>query len=487
MSIELTAFGAGFIPICLLVMGNLDRLLCLTLLASAFEAASVLNITLGGISFGVQPAYFSGGLLCLFMALGYLTSPALKVKPQVVRVAFPLILFVGYAIISSFLLPRLFQGAVSVWPQRLEPNAPFAVLLAPSSGNTTQALYLLLSLGIFICALLRCLHNPRLAATLLKTYLLCSLIVVLLAFWQLAARTTGLPYPSEFLYSNPTYAMLSNANVGGLPRLSGPMTEAAGLAYFLSGTLYTCSWLFMVGERRRLFTTGLLSLTAVLLALTTSTTGYSVAAIGVVFAFLFAVGAGKTAVQRSMLVFGGCLLALLAAIYFVPLLSPRAYEAALSVVDETVSKGQSQSYEDRTSKDIDSLFLVLHTYGLGAGWGSVRASSLFSTLVGATGVWGIWLLMWFAARVYRLVKDLPPRSSLDPVVLMVSQSLIASLIGILVAALISGPNLTYAGFWINLGGVVGLALWSNTNRPRKRVPIGSEPLLSTPAMPNARR
>jgi hypothetical protein len=487
MSIEFTAFGAGFIPICLLAMGNLDRLLCLTLLVSAFEAASVLNITLGGISFGIQPAYFSGGLLCLFMALGYLTAPALKLKTQTVRVAFPLILFVGYAIISSFLLPRLFQGAVRVWPQRLEPNAPFAVLLAPSSGNTTQSLYLLLSLGIFICALLRCLHNPRLVTTLLKTYLLSSLIVVLLAFWQLAGRMTGLPYPSEFLYSNPTYAMLSNVDFGGLPRLSGPMTEAASLAYFLSGTLYTCSWLFMVGDRNRLFTSGLLSLTAVLLALATSTTGYTVAAIGVVFAFLFAVGAGKTAVQRSMVVFGGCLLALLAAIYFVPLLSPHSYETALSVVDQTLSKGQSQSYEDRTSKDADALFLVLHTYGLGAGWGSVRASSLFPTVVGATGVWGIWLVIWFAARVYRLVKDVPPRSSLDPTERMVSQSLVASLLGILVAALISGPNLTYAGFWINLGGIVGLALWSNTNKSRKRVPIGSEPLLSMRTMPNARR
>lgn len=459
MSIEITAFGVAFLPICLLAMRNLDRLLCLTLIASAFEAASVVNITFGGTSFGLQPAYASGALLCLMTALRYAADRRLAAATAL-RFITPLALFVGYAALSAYALPRLFQDSVAVWPQRLDPNAPFSVPLAPSSGNTTQTLYLILAFGIFLSTLLRCQDNRKLTRTLLETYLICSLIVVALGYWQFAARLAGLPFPEDFLHSNPTYAMFRNADLGGLPRLTGPMTEAAGLAYFLSGTLYTTAWLFIVGSGRLWFTTLLLCLTAALLVLTTSTTGYVAAAIGPVFALLFSLGAGRAVFQRLLLVSAGGLVLLLIAFYLVPLLSPHAYDRVLSVVDATSSKSASISYEERTGKDIDSLLLMTRTYGLGAGWGSVRASSFLSTLAGSTGAWGIGLILLFAGRVRRLVKSTTARPSADPTELMVSQGLIASLIGILVAAAIAAPNLNYVGFWINLGAVVGFALSS---------------------------
>jgi hypothetical protein len=252
--------------------------------------------------------------------------------------------------------------------------------------------------------------------------------------------------------------MFHNADLGGLPRLTGPMTEAAGLAYFLSGTLYTSAWLFIVGNGRLWFTTSLLCLTAALLVLTTSTTGYAVAALGPLFALLFALRAGRSVLQRLLLVGAGGVLLVLIALYLVPLVSPHAYDRMLAVVDATSSKRASISYEERTGKDIDSILLVIRTYGLGAGWGSVRASSFLTTLAGSTGAWGICLLLLFADRVRRMAKALGNNPRVDATELMMSQGLIASLIGILVAAAISAPNLNYVGFWINLGAVIGLSL-----------------------------
>jgi hypothetical protein len=474
VSLEIPLFGALFIPLCLLCLGSLDRLLCLTVFFAAFEAASVLNITLGGTSFGLPPAYFSGAAYCLLSLIGRIGRPAGTPRSdkdgRALYIALPFLAFLGYAVLSAYAFPRLWAGAVSVWPQRLDPTITSMVPLTPSSGNTTQTLYLLIFSGLLVFTLLATQARPALAGSLLRAYLLSGFTAVVFGFWQFASTTVGIPYPEDLLYSNPNWVFHTAEDFGGLFRLTGPFSEAAGLASFLGGLIFATFWLVVRGSGGRMFASLVLGSAVLLMALCTSTTGYVVVAVGLPLGVVFGLRAGPAVARRLVTMVAVLSLIASAAVFIAPVAAPQLVESANAVTEQTLRKSESQSFEDRSGKDFDSLALVGPTFGFGTGWGSVRASSLLTTLLGAIGLWGVLLLVWFVIRTVRLLRRCPDGGQ-DRDGLIV-ETLMASVIGMLAAALISSPNLAYAGFWINLGSGLGLALHRSQSlqlpRPRPR-------------------
>lgn len=77
---------------------------------------------------------------------------------------------------------------------------------------------------------------------------------------------------------------------------------------------------------------------------------------------------GKTA---GVLLLGGLVM-------FGPIfvLKPELIDSVSIIVDATLNKTGSDSYDDRTATDIGALATVGESYGLGVGWGSYRSSSL---------------------------------------------------------------------------------------------------------------
>lgn len=67
MSIDVTAFGAIFIPLAVFVFFFLKSqyLLALLVISSVFQAASVVNVTVAGFDVGLPPYYFAALLVFL--------------------------------------------------------------------------------------------------------------------------------------------------------------------------------------------------------------------------------------------------------------------------------------------------------------------------------------------------------------------------------------------------------------------------------------
>ncbi len=85
------------------------------------------------------------------------------------------------------------------------------------------------------------------------------------------------------------------------------------------------------------------------------------------------------------------------------IMEPKLIDAVNIVVDSTLNKGESGSFDERTAINADASFAtVSETYGLGVGWGSFRAMSFIPALLSNGGVFGAVMVVWLFQSVWRL-------------------------------------------------------------------------------------
>lgn len=452
---DLTPFSFAFLPLLLATRLKLDRLLLLIVLCSTFDAASVLNVNLGSFVFGLQPAFGAAIVFVAIVMMRWLAGQPYGNEGRVLYVFWPFLLFCVLAAVSAVLLPKLFAGKILVWPQRKEPGMPdLAILLYPNSGNITQALYLLTAMLLAVTACAHMESRPRLPQRILDAYFASGVLACVIGLWQWVGKITGLYFPHDFFFSNPSWTdntdqTFSNESVH---RIAGTFAEPSFLCFYLSGLIYASGWRLVVAPPAFLPAAAFLGSIAVAV-LSTSTTGYVSIAMGVPL-LLFFTGRTPRAVPRVGLAAVAAIPFLLLGGFLVWRYLPEAVEIGNQVLSDTLSKGSTQSYEVRSRQDHDSYALVIETFGLGAGWGSVRASSFFATLVGATGVWGPFLVAWLVLRVRRGWKRARGLAGADSTF----EAFVASVVGMLVAAATSKPDLVFTGFWINFAAAVAVSL-----------------------------
>jgi hypothetical protein len=263
-------------------------------------------------------------------------------------------------------------------------------------------------------------------------------------------------FPTSFFLSNPGWALLSEESIGSVIRITGRFSEPAALAGYLCGIIGASGWMIFNGDRRTLTRLAFLSGLAVLL-LCTSTTGYAALLIMAAGLALYTFVVGSATLKKRVLTgltAGGVVVAI--AIAAVPAVAPGVAHQAVSIVNATLTKQQSSSYQDRTSTDTDSLKAAAASYGLGVGWGSNRSSSLIPGLAASVGVWGILGLLWFVARILSHVR-IAQRRVLIPELKMVIHGCTGGLIGMLAAALLSSPGLTSPDFYLLLALLIAAA------------------------------
>jgi hypothetical protein len=444
-----TLFGVLWVPVVLVYSWKPVRLLQLAILGSAFQGAAIAASDSYAIASSLLPSL-------LFLGHGLLriaATPRSSVERRILRLLLPVLLLTAYATLSSYLLPRLFEGSVTVWPPRGDFSEFHAEALRPARGNITQAFYIIVHVGVTVTAAFLLSSSPRTQALLVRTYIASGFIVLALCVWELTSNLAGVPYPDTFLHSNKTIAILAGSEMGGVKRLSGPFSEASILAMFLSGTLFTSAFLVLNGLRSwAIYALGFGSLLIMLLS--TSTTGLLVT--GLLLFFILAlpfVGFNLPGLRRI----GAALVILgflgLAGVAVLPSAAPQAVEALQKIVDATLQKQHTESFDIRSQQDADSLRVPLDTYGLGAGWGSVRASSLATTLAGGVGIPGLLLCIWFGVSVTKHVaaaKRLPLTAGSRFVIDATS----GMLLGNVVAAAISVPDLDSFSFYVLLAALV---------------------------------
>lgn len=443
------------------------QLVQLALVAAVFEAGAALVI---GGSFGFPLAMVPGLMFIAYVTVQYAMGMRYTAEALVLQTTLPLLTLLFYALLSVMVLPDVFAGKIMVWPQKADPLQPGFIPLAFSSGNVTQLLYLAMNVVMSIATALFLTRSAISYFSIIRAYLLGGYLVVGISFWQFASRIAGLPFIADVLYSNPGWAIVEQS-MGNVPRIQGPFSEPAGLAFYLAGLCFCCLWLTARGHTT--MRPDLLLILAVLaMLLSTSTTGLAILGVGLPITLL-AASAGTSsrslpglARTLGVLVFGAVIV--IAPVF---VLKPSLVGSIDTVIVSTLAKSDSGSYEERTGIDTAAFATLSESYGLGVGWGSFRTSSLLPGLVANSGIFGVTVVLVLILRIRRLTKRaamVAPRHSARIVV----DGFSAALCGQLAAALLSAPTIGSLAFFLQLGCVVGAAARMSVEHN----PIPSAPL-----------
>jgi hypothetical protein len=478
---HLTVLGLVLIPIALLGATQPVWLLRLAFISAVFEAGAAL--VLGG-SFGLQPAMVPGLLFIAYVTLQYGLGMRYPGEAPVLWAAAPLIALLCYAVVSIWLLPSTFAGHVFVQPQRPDPLDPEVVVpLHFTFGNVTQTLYLALDVTFTVSVALFVTRASIPYEKIIAGYLLGGYIVVGLVFWQFANRVAGVPFPYDILQSNPGWAVVSQA-LGSVPRMQGPFSEPSALAGYMVGVTFCCLWLSIRGynimRQNILFALGLVTT-----LLSTSTTGIVTLVVGLPIVVAIAtIGGDPRALGRMFKTLGWLVLAGSIAITPIFVLKPSLLASVGTVVESTLDKGQSDSYDERTQSDAIALATVAPTYGLGVGWGSDRSSSLIPGVLANGGVFGILMFSLLAFRVVALTRRGRAASPGHSGQILVD-GFSASLFSQICTALISAPMISSLAFFLQLGCVIGVTARMVTEvKLRQKGRLGFERAMSrAPGLP----
>ncbi|MGA2409984.1 MAG: hypothetical protein ABSG46_06280 [Candidatus Binataceae bacterium] len=371
------------------------------ILVSVFAAASVINVGAEGFPAGVSPYYFTAVLIAfrtipkwLSGRLSFRAGDPARVYLRVMAV------FIGWASLSAFLLPIIFQG-LPVDLARAGPDATyyFRLPLQWSLSNAGQAGYLILDL-IVITYFAGQAATPGCAEALAAAFCWSGVVVVAIGAYQLLAHKAGLPFPSTFFNSNPAWAQLSGQNIGGVWRVSATFDEpsAAG-AFFATWTVFEFS--LALSRARNRLRHQIFALAGILMVIaTTSTTGYLTLA---AMAPLLLLNDLFSALRQTRSLMPASV-AIAAAVIAIAFAFARA-GAGSSLLDAVVLyKYQSSSSMHRMATVFRSINIFASTWGLGAGLGSNRAMSIVAYILSNLGVVGIVLFVWLLISLRTITR-----------------------------------------------------------------------------------
>ena len=404
------------------------ELLPIILFISIFDAASAFNVAGSPIA-----PWILALLICL--PLKAMTGKLRwKPIPGINQSAFKaLLLFVAYAVFSSVAFPFLFHGIlVSNSHNGLNTH------LTWTFSNFAQPSYLLAALTVYLLAIHSTREQLRVAVS---WYIKACICIAFFSMYQLANALVHIPYPSAILYTNTTHVIYDAYKIGGVWRLNSTLPEASEAAFYLGTGLALLGWHLATHRIRWQSAAGfLLMLTA--LVLTVSTVGYaclgSIAIGGLLLYMRYSFRRKSLAPVKVLLVLGLIAVA-------VPLLLLTDAGHTVGKVFETVfvNKVDSDSYRERSLWNTLALQTSHDSYYLGAGWGSVRASSFACSLMGNVGIPGVLLFLVFILQLLRPLLR-PRRYARFE---MYERSLFAIAI-MLVALLIATPDPIMPIIWV---------------------------------------
>lgn len=339
-----------------------------------------------------------------------------------------------YGVVGAFLFPRIFAGATFINAiGRSDSGVVFyPIPLGPTSGNFTQSVYFC---GDVICFLL-CYSYGRTAVgfrCIFSALMYYSIGNIVFAVLDLATFWTGTTYLLDFI-RNSGYALHTETVVLGLKRIVGSFTETSSFASATIGVLGFTGRLWLLNVIPSVtFPIALISL--LLLLFSTSTTAY--AAVPLLLMYLYFNSTWKILKGRAPLsVMAFVLLSplVLGTVVIVVLLEPSIAGSINDLMDVLVfDKSSSQSGIERGIWNDMALDNFVDTFGLGAGIGSVRASSFAIAMLANLGVLGSATYCLFLYKVLAVSKQ-----ASDQMTTNICTAARTACLGLLCSALVSG-------------------------------------------------
>ncbi len=451
---ELTFIGYAQIVLGALVVvaGNMRHALVFLLVSALFNgSAAILLPSLGGSS--IPPIQFALAFVLLRILMP--GSAAIGDLPEAIKANRWFVLFSLYGIATSFVLPRIFAGSVSVYPMRYDmPGDLFATIpLEPTSQNFTAAFYLLGSLLSAIAVWIAC-RRRNAPALLVTTLVVLVWVHSILGLAGVAIRGTSADAVFE-LFRNSAYVQFDD-EVGGFVRIRGVFPEASAYAAFGFMLFVANSELWYHSVRSRATGSATLMMGAVLFFSTSSTAYFGLAIYGLFFALRTIALPGAANFGKAKAAFAAIgLLVFLAALAFV--ISPALVESVIDVVKRmTIEKSSTDSGLQRLYWTRQGWDLFLTSYGLGVGPGSFRSSSIFFAMLGSMGVLGIVSFLMYLIATFQPWRRSSWAESAMPTENLGGALGSAALLSLIPAAVNSATSVPGATFAILAGASLAL-------------------------------
>lgn len=422
-------------------------------LIAPFGAAAAFNLpALGGASIGLKDMAIVTGFGLLILSADGAARFAGTLRPF--APGFVLLVLWAYCAFSAIFAPALFSGATEVFSLSRSANDSgiVSIPLRPGTGNITQLFTLTIAaLGFATFAtLLRMTPDARLV---LRGMALATVVHFVLGWLDVLTFSTGLQILMEPIRTA-NYAILVDHAMAGMKRMIGGFPEASAFGAFSLALFAFWLHVWVVGPRTR-YTGALLAISLLLLLRSTSSGAYVALAVYLVSygAYHLLVGLRPDVSRRGASIF----LVGLGVVWFSLVGLGVAYqlsEGLQAFLDRALfTKLETQSGVERMSWNTQAFRNFTDTLGVGAGLGSVRASSWLFASLGSIGVIGTGLFLVFLGLVM-----LQPARTGDSLRDATVGGLKALCLALWLNALLTGstPNLG-AFFFVMAGLCVGLS------------------------------
>lgn len=426
----------------LLLRRSVMALMCAVLALSLLDGSAALILTsLGGSS--IPPGRIMLGFL-LVSCFSLVKEDAALFREAIVKNVW-LVIFCLYSFIGAFLLPRIFQQSMDVFPLRpIGMRHQFDTIpLFFSSQNITTAVYLI---GTGIAAL--CCYIAVTRSKNLNPIVTAAIVITVthatLGILGVALRGTPWDQVVEF-FRNGSYSQVDQRTKSFI-RINGIMPEPSIYADFGLAWFILCFELWLRHIRPR--ATGLAAaLMAIVLMLSTSSTAY----VGLAGYALILVG--RAALMPSylrsdkLIAIGAVALLGTAFVALLMITSSEAAQAFEEMIRQmTVDKAGSDSGLQRAfwaRQGIDAFFV---SYGLGIGAGSFRSSSIVTAILGGMGIVGIVSFIAYLLQVGWPRRSGQSGSEAGDIADAMGWTAIASLIPALLTQASPDPGMDFACF-----------------------------------------
>lgn len=453
MSIEPIGVIAFIAGICVLWLGPRFGILAFSIACILGTAAAIQLPALGGAT-----------LLPSLVVLGFFTLSVLRFQSLraagLASLSFPnpgfwLLITVTYGLITALFLPSIFSGMTNVYSMARNDNEVGIITLSlePRASNVTQSLYLVAGLVCFI--VVAALARSGYARSIASAILVAAGLNLVFAFLDLATYATGTQEYLSFI-RNANYRMLDSGEIQGFKRIVGSFAEAGAYSYATIG-FYAFTISLWLDRYRAPYLSVIAGVSLLTLLLSTSSTAYLTVA---AFSLILYASATRRLIENraTQRHFAFILLApvALAILMAGMMLVPAMMETISALFDSTITnKLTTQSGVERMQWNQQAIEVFFDTYGVGAGVGSVRASSLLVAILANCGILGLMLFGIFLGSVI-LSGRTPTVASPDAAV---SRAGGMACIGLLVAAAVSS-----GGVDLGLNFSVFAALATNSLR-----------------------
>ncbi|WP_163850756.1 hypothetical protein [Pseudooceanicola aestuarii] len=381
-----------------------------------------------------------------------------------------MLLLLLWSVAATLLFPTVFRGQTEVFAiaRRANETGIVTVPLRPGTGNLTQLFRMILGAATFLALATVFRLRPE-AATVQRAIAAATGINVALGWLDVGAAAAGLSGLLEPLRSA-NYAILSEVRMAGLKRMIGGFPEASAFGYYAIGLF--AFWLqFWIGTPGSRMARWMLVLSGIAVLRSTSSAAYvALAAFLVTFGLVTLVLRLRARVARR-----GAAIAVAALLTgWLALLGLfAAYELVQPVqafLDRALfNKLAGASGVERMSWNAQAWHNFVDTLGLGAGLGSVRASSWGVAVLASLGVVGAVLYL----RLLAGVLTGPVEQGGDPQRAVVVRSLRAACLALLLSAMLTQatPDLGLA-FFAFAGLAAGLTRGGVTHgAPGRATPV----------------